>query len=125
MAEKQLHGRDVIYTSAEEITSANIVEVLEEAIDANTQNITDIEYLYDYYKGDQPILDRKKDFNENILNQIVENRANEIVSFKTGYFLSAPIQYIDSGEDVRSQDLKTINGWLDLESKEESDLQLA
>jgi len=125
MAEKQLHGREVIYTNAEEITSANVVEVLEEAIDANTQNITDIEYLYDYYKGDQPILERTKDFNENILNQIVENRANEIVSFKTGYFLSAPIQYIDSGEDVISQDLKTINGWLDLESKEESDLQIA
>ena len=125
MAEKQLFGRDVIYTTADEITAANVVEVLEAAVDDNTENISDIEYLYDYYKGNQPVLNRTKDFNENILNKVVENRANEIVSFKTGYFLSAPIQYIDSGEDVVSEDLKTINTWLDLESKEDSDLEIA
>ena len=94
-----LHGRTVIYADADEVTSANVIEILDTAVDANTGNVSDIEYLYDYYKGDQPILDRTKDFNDNILNTIVENRANEIVSFKTGYFLSAPIQYIDSGEN--------------------------
>lgn len=125
MAEKQLHGREVIYTTADEITAANVVEILEQAVDDNSGNISDIQYLYDYYKGDQPILGRTKDFNDNILNTVVENRANEIVSFKTGYFLSAPIQYIDSGENVISEDLKRLNTWLDLESKEESDLEIA
>lgn len=125
MAEKTLTGRSVLYTSAEEIGSDNVVAVLETAVDDNTENIADIEYLYDYYKGDQPVLDREKDFNDHILNKVVENRANEIVSFKTGYFLSAPIQYIDAGADEVSKDLKILNTWLDLESKEESDLQLA
>lgn len=120
-----LHGRTVIYADADEVTSANVIEILDTAVDANSGNVSDIEYLYDYYKGDQPILDRTKDFNDNILNTIVENRANEIVSFKTGYFLSAPIQYIDSGEDEITEDLKRINSWLSLESKEDSDLQLA
>ena len=122
---RELHGRTVIYTDAEEITSQNVVDVLKKANEKNQTNVSEIEYLYDYYKGDQPILERKKDFNDNILNTIVENHANEIVSFKTGYFLSAPIQYIDNGEDVVTNDLTMVNSWLDLESKEDSDLQLA
>jgi len=125
MANKDLYGRKVIYTDAEEISADNVVDVLKAADEKNQANVSDIKYLYDYYKGDQPIKDRQKDFNDNILNTIVENHANEIVSFKTGYFLSAPIQYIDSGEDEVSDDLKTLNSWLGLESKEESDLQIA
>lgn len=125
MAEKNLFGRKVIYTMEDEITTQNVVEVLKNAVDDNTSNVNDIKYLYDYYKGKQPVLERTKDFNQNILNMVVENRANEVVSFKTGYFLSAPIQYIDSGADVVSEELKTLNKWLDVESKEESDLRLA
>ena len=121
----ELHGREIIYSDADEITADNVVEVLEAAVKANEQNVTDIEYLYDYYKGKQEILNRTKDFNDNVLNKIVENRANEIVSFKTGYFLSDPIQYIDSGENVATEDLKKVNAWLNLESKEDDDLTLA
>lgn len=122
---KELHGRTVIYTDAEEITAANVVDVLKGCIEKNETNISDIQYLYDYYKGDQPILDREKTYNDYINNKIVENHANEIVSFKTGYFLSAPIQYIDAGEDTITNDLKTVNSWLDMESKESNDLSLA
>lgn len=125
MESKQLTGRTVIYTDVEEVTAENVVEVLKSASDSNQSNVSDIKYLYDYYKGKQPILDRVKTFNDTINNKIVENRANEIVAFKTGYFLSAPIQYIDMGEDEVTDDLKLINGWADLESKESADLDLA
>lgn len=125
MESKQLTGRKVIYTDVEEVTAENVVEVLKAASDSNQSNVSDIKYLYDYYKGKQPILDREKTFNDTINNKIVENRANEIVAFKTGYFLSAPIQYIDMGEDEVTDDLKLINGWSDLESKESADLDLA
>lgn len=125
MESKQLTGRTVIYTDVEEVTAENVVEVLKSANDSNQSNVSDIKYLYDYYKGKQPILDRQKTFNDTINNKIVENRANEIVAFKTGYFLSAPIQYIDMGEDEVTDDLKLINGWADLESKESADLDLA
>ncbi len=122
---RELHGRKVIYTDAEEISADNVIDVLKTADDNNASNVSDIKYLYDYYKGDQPILDRVKDFNDHVLNTIVENHANEIVSFKTGYFLSAPIQYIDAGEDEITDDLKELNSWLGMESKEDSDLQIA
>ena len=125
MESKQLTGRKVIYTDVEEVTAENVVDVLKSASDSNQSNVSDIKYLYDYYKGKQPILEREKTFNDTINNKIVENRANEIVAFKTGYFLSAPIQYIDMGEDEVTDDLKLINGWADLESKESADLDLA
>lgn len=122
---RPLYGRKVIYTDEEEITSKNVVEVLKKAVEANQTNVSDMKYLYDYYKGNQPIIKREKTFNDDICNIVVENRANEIVSFKTGYFLSAPIQYIDAGEDSITEDLKIMNGWMRLESKESSDLDLA
>ena len=122
---RELHGRKVIYTDAEEISADNVIDVLKKADGNNASNVSDIKYLYDYYKGDQPILSREKDFNDHVLNTIVENHANEIVSFKTGYFLSAPIQYIDAGEDAVTNDLKALNSWLGMESKEDSDLQIA
>lgn len=120
-----LFGRKVIYTDEDTISEKNVVNVLKKAIEDNGSNVTQISYLYNYYKGNQPILQREKKFNNNIVSKVVENRANEIVSFKTGYFLSAPIQYIDAGEDEISEDLKTLNSWLRLESKTDSDLQIA
>lgn len=125
MESRALYGREVIYTDVEEITAENVVEVLKKAVEKNQTNVSDIKYLYDYYKGKQPIIDREKTFNDTICNVIVENRANEIVSFKTGYFLSNPLQYIDAGEDKVTDDLALLNGWAMLESKESSDLDLA
>ncbi|MBR1904833.1 MAG: phage portal protein [Clostridiales bacterium] len=124
MEQRQLHGRTVIYTDVDEVDANNVVDVLKSAVQKNQTNVGDINYLYDYYRGVQPVLDREKDFNDNICNKIVENRANEIVSFKTGYFLSAPIQYIDAGEDEVTDDLKILNGWTRLESKDSCDLEL-
>lgn len=122
---KSYNGRTIIYADVDEVDASNVADVLKKAVEKNETNVSDIEYLYDYYKGKQPILDREKDFNDNILNTVVENHANEIVSFKTGYFLSAPIQYIDAGENVVTDDLKAVNTWLGMESKEDSDLQIA
>lgn len=122
---RDLFGRTVIYADVAEVTAENIAEVMTSATETHNQNNADIDYLYQYYRGDQPVLERTKDFNENILNQIVVNRAKEIVDFKTGYFLSAPIQYIDRGEDAITEDLNRLNEWMMLENKEASDLWLA
>ena len=82
MAGKSYNGRTIIYADVDEVDSSNVADVLKKAVEKNETNISDIEYLYDYYKGKQPILNRTKDFNDNILNTVVENHANEIVSFK-------------------------------------------
>lgn len=79
---RQMSGRRVIKSSVKEITDGNVVEVLQKALSDHAFNRSEIDYLWNYYKGKQPILNRKKDVRPKICNKIVENRANEIVSFK-------------------------------------------
>lgn len=127
---RALHGRTVIYTDVDEVTSQNVAEVLSDAEGTHDTNKGDISYLYDYYRGNQPVLDRTKTFNNDICNKIVENRAREISDFKTGYLLSAPIQYTDAAandatEDVENSDLGRLNAWMRSEGKEASDLEVA
>ena len=94
MDTRTMHGRRVITTDVAAITADNVVEVLEEAMKLHEKNRSEIDYLWKYYKGEQPILQREKTVRPEICNKIVENRANEIVSFKVGYLCGEPIQYV-------------------------------
>ena len=60
-ARNDMHGRRVIYTDVEEITKDNVKSVVEKAMSVHTLNRGEADYLLRYYKGDQPILERKKD----------------------------------------------------------------
>ena len=53
---KPLCGRRVIYTDVEKITDGNVVSVLRKTLAIHLQNRAEVDYLYRYYKGDQPIL---------------------------------------------------------------------
>ena len=86
------YGREPIYTDETAVTAENLLDVLQKAFKVHTLNRSDIDYLYNYYKGKQPILERTKEFRKDICNVVVENHANEIVSFKTGYLMSNAIQ---------------------------------
>ena len=66
-----LFGRTVIYTNAEEITSENVLEVVQKAYNTHTTNVTQIEYLYNYYKGDQPVNTRTKEIRDDIVNKLL------------------------------------------------------
>jgi len=130
MASKELYGRTVIYADVSEVDSSNIGEVVQKAYEKHETNSSDIDYLYNVYLGKQDILQRTKTYNAEINNKIVVNRANEIVSFKTGYLLSAPIQFIDKAandeeETVDNDDLATLSEWCSLEDKETSDMSIA
>lgn len=118
---RTLTGRQIIYTDASEITMDNIADVMTLAVATHDSNASDIDYLYQYYKGKQPVLQRTKDFNDNILNKVVVNFANMIVSFVTGYFLSAPLQYVSLDQDAPPDDLKQLNKWCTLISSDQID----
>ena len=100
MDTRTMYGRRVITTDVPEITADNVVEVLKKAMEDHDLNRADIEYLWKYFKGDQPILQREKTVRPEICNRIVENRANEIVSFKVGYLCGEPIQYVGRSNDT-------------------------
>lgn len=126
MDSTQLHGRRMITTDYAEITSENIVDVLRKALPTHWKNRREIEFLYGYYRGRQPILKREKEVRPEICNKIVENRANEIVTFKTGYLMGEPIQYVSRGntEDI-TEPINQLNEFVFAEEKAAKDKTLA
>jgi SPP1 family phage portal protein len=113
-----MYGRRVITTDVAEITAANVVDVIRRAMETHDLNRSEIEYLWKYYKGNQPILTRKKAVRPEICNKIVENRANEIVSFKVGYLCGEPIQYVGrNSEEEITGGVGTLNEYMFLVDK--------
>ena len=96
------------------------------ALITHWSNKADMEYLYAYYKGRQPVLNRKKEVRPEIKNTVVENRANEIVSFKVGYLMGEPIQYVSRSDNKSVADkITTLNGYCLSEDKAAKDKELA
>ena len=121
----EMYGRRVITTDAVEITDANIVTELNKAFDTHSLNRGEIEYLWNYYRGKQPILQRTKTVRPEICNKIVENRANEIVSFKVGYLCGEPIQYVGrNGDESVSQAIAELNEMMFSENKATQDKEV-
>ena len=121
-ASRRLFGRRVIYTEVKEINRGNVIDVLQKALVTHLQNQSEIDYLYRYYRGDQPILYRVKEVRPEINNMVVENRANEIVSFKTGYLVGEPVQYVSRGEDKAIADeVRRLNDYMLSEGKKAKD----
>lgn len=120
-----LHGRDVIYTD-DIVSDENIVVKMNQAVSDYQKNSGDIDYLYRYYKGEQPILWKEVESRPEINNIIVENRANEIVSFKTGYLMGEPVQYVAHCEAEKVADeINLLNEFMFEEDKATKDKELA
>lgn len=121
-----MFGREVIYTHETEITEHNVVEVLNDAYQIHRFNSADIDYLYNYYRGKQPVLQRTKTVRPEINNRIVENHALEIVEFKKGYVFGEPVQYVSRGaDDEVSKQVAQLNEYMFAEDKAARDSELA
>lgn len=121
---KGCYGRKILYTDVETITADNIVKVVGDCIGNYYYNKTIIEYLWRYYKGDQPILYRLKVQNADITNKIVENHAYEIVQFKVGQTYGEPIQFISrKDDDTINKAVDALNDYLVDANKQEKDIK--
>ena len=121
----EMYGRREIITDASVLTDENIVSEVGKAFDTHTLNRAEIEYLWNYYRGKQPILQREKKVRPEICNRIVENRANEIVSFKVGYLCGEPIQYVGrNGDESVSQASAELNEMMFSENKATQDKEV-
>ena len=123
---RSMYGRKQIFTSEAVIDRSNVIDVLNEALKIHAQNREDEEYLENYVRGRQPILDRVKVYRDEINNKIVVNIANQIVTFKTAEFAGEPIQYITrgGGEDVPDK-VTQLNSMMLSEGKQSKDMELA
>lgn len=122
---KVFHGRKPIAIGYEEVTDENIVDVLLQTFPIFQENAIDIEYLFNYYKGKQPIIDKEKKVRPEINNIVVENHANSIVQFKVGYLLEKPIQYVARKDSVDNESIYALNDYLEIVGKEGKDRQIA
>lgn len=120
MSELNLFGRRNIYTSVSRLTPENVIDEVNKALAVHYMNLAEEEYLYWYRRGRQPILSRQKDVRPEICNRIVENHADEIVSFKDGYFLTQPAFYVSRNEEA-SEKVKQLNEYLYRSGKQQAD----
>jgi SPP1 family phage portal protein len=121
---KGRYGRKIAYANVEQITADNIVNVVGNCIGAFYFNKTIIRYLWNYYKGDQPVLYRTKVQNADITNKVSENHAYEIVQFKVGQTYGEPIQLISRKDDERINNaVDEFNDYLTDANKQEKDIK--
>ena len=100
----ELLGRRRIYTDVSEITSENVIQVLQEALSIHESNKEEITYLINYEKGLQP-LKREKKIRPDINLVVCDNIANQIVEFKLGYHWGNPKSLVQRGDrDLSSSD---------------------
>lgn len=121
---KGVYGRKIAYTNIETITPENVVKVVGSCIGTFNANKPVIQYLWNYYKGDQPIRYRTKVSRDDIINKIVENHAYEFVQFKTGQTYGEPVQYISRKDDERiNKAVDKLNDYMIDANKQEKDIK--
>ena len=119
------YGRTIIYTNQNRIDESNIVKELNNALAYHTQNATEIEYLDRYYRGDQPILYRRKVNRPEVNNKVLVNLAYELVERKVAGICAEPIQYVLRGTDEKkSQEISELNAIMDTEDKQDCDIDI-
>ena len=125
MVKRDLFGRRKIFASVNAVTPKNVSEVVEQAYLKHLLNRGEIEYLWNYYKGNQPSLYRVRELRNELTAHVVENRASEITSFKVGFLVGKPVQYISaSGDDSVSEVLNQLNDAMRVIGKHTKDKEL-
>lgn len=136
---RDLFGRRVLYATVPTdingevapLTAKEVALALNQTFGSFLKNAEETDYLYWYYKGNQP--HNKKEIRPEIDNQITENRAFEMVEFKKGYEFSHPNQIVnasireleDEGKDNESTPVSYLNSCARVDGKEAKDAALA
>lgn len=119
-----LSGRKKIVLDFEEVTDKNVVDIIEASKPLHDANRHDIEYLYNYYKGIQPILGKTREYQQEINNIVVENRASQIVNFKEGQLMRKPIQFVSAENADNADQIKVLNNLMRLCRKHQADKRI-
>lgn len=116
-------GRKTSYYDADVVDASNVLDILESTTKTFESNKTASEYLWNYFKGDQPAHYREKKVRDDINNKVVENHAFEIVMFKNGQTYGEPITFVNVTDDeAKSEVIDKLNDYCRVASKDTSDL---
>jgi SPP1 family phage portal protein len=126
------YGRRIIYSDATEITAENVADEVRAAVAVHETNRSEIDKLYEYYRGKTEIQNKEKEVRESINHKVNENRAYEIVSFHKGYTFGEAIQYVrrentasGNDDDAIAADINALNGFMSDADKAACDNELA
>ena len=128
----QYYGRRVLYDdyTDKDLNTGSIEDrvkiigiILNHVWSLHCQNVGEINYLENYYRGYQPILGKHKDVRPTINNIVLENNAYWAVNFKVGYVFGSPYRFIQKG-DVANPQIDILNNYVQAENKYAKDSEL-
>lgn len=99
------YGRIKIFADVDEITKDNVLEIFSAAFSLHIRNAVKEAELFEYEKGKQDILNRKKAVRSEINEKIVINKASQILDVHVGYSFGNPVTYVQRGkieQDLRN-----------------------
>lgn len=118
-----LFGRRTIFSSVEDLNAENIIDEVTSALVIHLQNLFEEERLYWYRRGVQPVLKRVKERNTFVLNKVIENHYEEVVSFKNGYFMTQNATYTARNEESQDK-VDQLNEYLYRSGKFDADNEI-
>lgn len=120
-----LHGRMPILTSIERFDPNDeefIIQEANTALDIHNANLLSMEYLYWYRRGITPVENKVKEIRPEVNNKINVAYADEICTFKNGYFCTQPIFYTArNDEEETSKKVDELNEYLYRSGKQLAD----
>ena len=122
-----LKGREKIHTDMNMVDLQNpevLCKVINQSFSLHLQNKSDIDYLINYKKGIQPVMDKIKPIRGEINNKLVVNHAQMITRNIIGYFLGSPIQYIQNGYSNKKEQIDKLNRYVQYEDKASVDKEI-
>ena len=125
----RLIGRKKIHTDEIAVTNKNIASIVNNAMNGDhAANRNQMEYLFKYERGLQPIVDRSKNIRPDICNVVIENHASEVVDFTVGYQAGNPINLVarSVNAELKHSDKRIVklNEMLAEENKQAKDIEL-
>ena len=125
----QLIGRKKIHTDEIAVTNKNIASIVNNAMNGDhASNRNQMEYLFKYERGLQPVIDRSKTIRPDICNVVIENHASEVVDFTVGYQAGNPINLVarSVNAELKHSDKRIVklNEMLAEENKQAKDIEL-
>lgn len=118
-------GREKIISKYDAVNAGNVADAFNAANSVHQRNAGVIDALYSYFRGETPILHKKKEYRKEVNNQVGVATAQEIVSFYVGYIYGEPKTYIryDNSRDVEDR-IVLLNNWCRMAGVPSSDIDL-
>lgn len=123
------YGRQEIFTGVKEITSDNVIQVLRDAVLVHDANAMDCTELLNIEKGNA-IIGKTKITRTDIDNQVFDNIANEITTFKVNFNWGNPLTFIqrgevDTGAEGEADAISILNEYYDAQGQNTKTQELA